>query len=166
MYQRQHQDRVPEARSVGYRASVRRGAMHLERGVATPSSHNGKARFFASLRGLRTANSRMKEMLKLSRSPVVVAFDKVDCSAGQPLSIGNYAFRSSQAEIPEKIKNIAWLGASVNTLADHIVHLLRIRKRAIALPNDVEVAEMKIGREPDIAHGFLLVDLGAQRHRL
>jgi hypothetical protein len=28
------------------------------------------------------------------------------------------------------------------------------------------VAEMKIGREPDIAHGFLLVDLGAQRHRL
>ena len=105
-------------------------------------------------------------MLKLSRSLVVVAFDKVDCSAGQPLSIGNYAFRSSQAEIPEKIKGIAWLGASVNTLADYIVHLLRIRKRAIALPNDVEVAEMKIGREPDIAHGFLLVDLGAQRHRL
>jgi hypothetical protein len=28
------------------------------------------------------------------------------------------------------------------------------------------VAEMKIGREPDIAHGFILVDLGAQRHRL
>jgi hypothetical protein len=108
----------------------------------------------------------MKEMLKLSRSPVVVAFDKVDCSAGQPLSIGNYAFRSSQAEIPEKIKNIAWLGASVNTLADYIVHLLRIRKRAIAVPNDVEVAEMKIGREPDIAHGFILVDPRAQRHRL
>ena len=73
-------------------------------------------------------------MLKLSRSPVVVAFDKVDCPAGQPLSIGNYAFWSSQAEIPEKIKNIAWLGASVNTLADYIVHLLRIRKRAIAAP--------------------------------
>jgi hypothetical protein len=105
-------------------------------------------------------------MLKLSRSPVVVAFDKVDCSAGQPLSIGKYAFRSSQAEIPEKIKNIAWLGASVDTFADHIVHLLRIRKRAIAVLNDVEVAEMKIGREPDTAHGFILVDLRAQRHRL
>jgi hypothetical protein len=26
------------------------------------------------------------------------------------------------------------------------------------------VAEMKIGREPDIVHGFILVDLGAQRH--
>ena len=25
---------------------------------------------------------------------------------------------------------------------------------------------MKIGREPDIAHGFILVDLRAQRHRL
>ena len=63
-------------------------------------------------------------MLKLSRSPVVVAFDKVDCSAGQPLSIGDYAFRTSEAEIPEEIKNIVWLGASVDTLADHIVHLL------------------------------------------
>lgn len=67
---------------------------------------------------------------------------------------------------PREKKNIAWLGASVNTLADHIVHLLRISKRAIAVPNDVEVAEMKIGREPDIAHGFILVDHGAQRHRL
>jgi hypothetical protein len=28
------------------------------------------------------------------------------------------------------------------------------------------VAEMKIGREPDIAHGFILVDLRAQRHRI
>ena len=105
-------------------------------------------------------------MLKLSRSPVVVAFDKVDCSAGQPLSIGNYAFRSSQAEIPEKIKDIAWLGASVDTLADRVVHLLHARKGTIAIPNNVEVAEMKIGREPDIAHGFILVDLRAQRHRL
>jgi hypothetical protein len=25
---------------------------------------------------------------------------------------------------------------------------------------------MKIGREPDTAHGFILVDLRAQRHRL
>jgi ABC-type Zn2+ transport system substrate-binding protein/surface adhesin len=105
-------------------------------------------------------------MLKLSRSPVVVAFDKVDCPAGQTLSIGGHTLRSSEAEIPEKIKDIAWLGASVDTFADHIVHLLRIRKRAIAVPNDVEVAEMKIGREPDIAHGFILVDLRAQRHRL
>jgi hypothetical protein len=27
------------------------------------------------------------------------------------------------------------------------------------------VAEMKIGREPDAAHGFILVDLRTRRHR-
>jgi hypothetical protein len=105
-----------------------------------------------------------KEMLKLSRSPVVVAFDKVNCPAGQPLSIGSHMFRSSHAEIPKEIKNIVWFSASVDTLADHVVHFLRIPKRTIAVPNNVEVAEMKIGREPDTAHGFILVDLRTRRH--
>ena len=105
-------------------------------------------------------------MLKLSRSSVVVAFDKVDCPAGQTLSIGGHALRSSEAEIPEEIENIVWFGASVDTLADRVVHLLHARKGTIAIPNNVEVAEMKIGREPDTAHGFILVDLRAQRHRL
>ena len=105
-------------------------------------------------------------MLKLSRSSVVVAFDKVDCPAGQPLSIGGHALRSSEAEIPEEIEDIVWFGASVDTLADRVVHLLHARKGTIAIPNNVEVAEMKIRREPDTAHGFILVDLRAQRHRL
>lgn len=105
-------------------------------------------------------------MLKLARSPVVVAFDKVDGPASQPLSIGGHTFRSSQAEVPEEIENIVRFGASVDTLADRFVHLLRVRKRTIAVPNDVEVAEMKIGGEPDTAHTLILVDLGACRRHL
>ena len=104
-------------------------------------------------------------MLKLSRSSVVVAFDKVDCPAGQPLSIGSHTFRSSHAEIPKEIKNIVWFSASVDTLADRVIHLLHARKGTIAIPNNVEVAQMKIGREPDTAHGFILVDLRTRRHR-
>jgi hypothetical protein len=56
-YQRQHQGRAPEAHPVGCHASVRRGATSLGLGVATLSSHNGKARFSASLRGPRTTDS-------------------------------------------------------------------------------------------------------------
>lgn len=100
-----------------------------------------------------------KKMLKLARSPVVVAFDEVDGPAGQPLSIGGHTFRPSQAEISEEIKSIVRLGASVDALADRFVHLRRVCKRTIAVPNDVEVAEMKIRREPDTAHGLILVDL-------
>ena len=99
-------------------------------------------------------------MLKLARSPVVIAFDEVDGPAGQPLSIGGHTFRSSQAKIPEEIENIVRFGASVDALADRFVHFVRVRKGTIAVPNDVEVAEMKVGGEPDTAHGFILVDPG------
>jgi len=98
-------------------------------------------------------------MLKLARRPVVVAFDKVDDPANQPLSIGGHAVGSSEAEISEEIKSIVRFGASVDTLADRFVHLLRVGKRTVAVPNDVEVAEMKVGGEPDTAHGLILVDL-------
>ena len=80
---------------------------------------------------------------------------------------GGHTFRPSQAKIPEEIENIVRLGTSVDTLADRFIHLLRVRKRTIAVPNNVEVAEMKIRREPDTAHGFILVDPGlivAGRH--
>ena len=105
-------------------------------------------------------------MLKLSRRPVVVAFDKVDGPANQPLSIGGHAVRSSETEISEEIKSIVRFGASVDALADRFVHLLRVCKRTIAVPNDVEVAEMKIRSEPDTAHGIIFVDLRTQRRRL
>jgi len=97
-------------------------------------------------------------MLKLACGSVVIAFDEVDGPAGQPLSINGHTFRSTEAEIPEEIENIVRFGASVDALADRFVHLLRVCKWTIAVPNDVEVAEMKIGREPDTAHGIILVD--------
>lgn len=100
-----------------------------------------------------------KEMLVLARRPVVVAFDKVDGPARQPLSIGGHAVRSSEAEISEEIESIVWLGGCVDALADRFVHLLGVRKGTIAVPNDAEVAEMKVGGEPDAAHGLILVDL-------
>lgn len=104
-------------------------------------------------------------MLKLARRPVVVAFDKGDGPANQPLSIGGHAVRSSEAEISEEIKSIVRFGASVDALADRFVHLLRVSKRRIAVPNNVEVAEMKIGREPNTAHGIIFVDRRTLRRR-
>jgi len=102
-------------------------------------------------------------MLKLARRPVVVAFNKVDGPANQPPSIGGHAVRPTEAEISEEIKSIVRFGASVDTLADRFVHLLRVSKRTIAVPNDVEVAEMKVGGEPDTAHALILVHLVDRR---
>jgi len=95
----------------------------------------------------------------------VVAFDKVNCPAGQPLSIGSHTFRSSHAEIPQGNKEYRLVSASVDTLADRVIHLLHARKGRLQYRNNVEVAQMKIGREPDTAHGFILVDLRTRRHR-
>jgi len=82
----------------------------------------------------------------------VIAFDKMDRLAGQALPVGNHLFRSSQAKVPKEIENVVRLHAGVHAVRDCIVHCLHICKRAIAVPNDIEVPEMEVRREPDAAH--------------
>jgi hypothetical protein len=82
----------------------------------------------------------------------VIAFDKMDRLTGQALSIGNHVLCPPQAKVPKEIENVVRLNAGVHAVCDCIVHGLHVRKRAIAVPNDIEVPEVEVGREPDITH--------------
>jgi len=91
-------------------------------------------------------------MLLRSRNLVVNAFDKVDRLTGQALSIGNHLLCPSQAKVPKDIEHVVRLNAGVYAVCDCIVHGLHARKKAIAVPNDIEVPQVEVGREPDIMH--------------
>jgi hypothetical protein len=82
----------------------------------------------------------------------VIAFDKMDRLTSEALSIGNHLLCSSQTKVSKEIENVVRLNAGVHALCDCIVHGLHARKRAIAVPNDIEVPEVEVGREPDITH--------------
>jgi hypothetical protein len=67
--------------------------------VARPDPHRivAKYNFLFRYVYLRQNTPGGKEMLLLSRSLVVIAFNKVDCLTGQALPIGNHLLRSPQA---------------------------------------------------------------------
>jgi hypothetical protein len=96
-------------------------------------------------------------MLELSHCFVVIAFSEVDSPARQPLPIGGYLFCLSHAEVAEKIEDVIRLDTRIHTVRNRIVHLLRVCKRTVAVPNDVEVSEVEVGREPNVTHTFILV---------
>ena len=95
-------------------------------------------------------------MLEFSCNLVVIALNKVDCPAGQPLPISGHLFRSPHAKVAKEIENIIRLNARIHSAEDSSVHLLRICKWTIAVPNDVEVSEVKVGREPNVMHNLIL----------
>lgn len=105
-------------------------------------------------------------MLEFSRALVVVAFDEVDCFAVDPLAIGRDLFDSPQAEISKEIEHVIRLHTFVQTVCDHLVHFLSSRKGTIAVPNDIEVTEVKVGCEPNIAHSLFSCSLVPMLHTL
>jgi hypothetical protein len=91
-----------------------------------------------------------KDALRFARHFVVVSLDKMDRLAVQKLAIRSHLFNAAHAKIPKKIESIVWLDERVHPIRDARIHLFRVLKRAIAIANDVEVPEVKIGCEPGI----------------
>jgi hypothetical protein len=96
-------------------------------------------------------------MLELSCRLVVIAFDKMNRFAVQPLAIGCYVFRSPQTEIAEEIQNVICFRTCIHAVRDCIVHFMSVLERTIAVPDDVEMSEVKVGREPNVTHLSMLV---------
>jgi hypothetical protein len=78
----------------------------------------------------------------------------MDSLAGKPFPVSCHLFRSTQTEIPKEVDDIIWLDARIHSVSDCVVHLVQIRKWTIAVPNNVEVPEVKVRREPRISHSF------------
>lgn len=96
-------------------------------------------------------------MLELSHYFVVIAFSEMDSPARQPFPIGGYLFRLSHAEVTEKIKDVIRLDTRIHTVRNRIVHLLNVCEGTVAVPNDVEMSEVEVGREPNVTHNLILV---------
>ena len=105
---------------------------------------------------LRQRTPRGKSTLKFARHLVVIAFNEMDLFTVQTLSIGRHLFNAAHTEIAEEIQRVVCLDALVHPIRDARIHLFRARKRTIAIADDVEVPEVKIGREPRI--GISLLD--------
>jgi hypothetical protein len=78
----------------------------------------------------------------------------MDSLAGKPFSVSCYVLRSTQTEISQEVDDIIWLDARIHSVCDCVVHLVQIRKWTIAVPNNVEVPEVKVRREPRFSHSI------------
>lgn len=101
-------------------------------------------------------------MLEFPRSLIVISLDEVDCLAGEALPIRDASFHASKAEVSHEVEDIIWLDAGIHTLNERIVHLLCTGKRTFAVPDDVEVPEMKIGCEPYVPHTVIFTSVAMQ----
>jgi len=99
-----------------------------------------------------------KDALGFARHFVVVSLDKMDRLAVQELAIRSHLFNAAHAKIPKEIERIVWLDVRVHPIRDGHIHLFRVRKRTIAIANDIEVPEVKIGCEPGIGHVPIMKD--------
>ena len=88
----------------------------------------------------------------------MVSLNKMDRLAVQALAIGRHLFNVPHAEIPKEIEGIVRLDVRVHPIRDVRIHLFRARKRTVAVANDVEVPEVKVGREPRIGHISIMKD--------
>jgi len=122
--------------------------------MARPDSHCVMAKHNSLLRYVNLGQHAPtgEEILLRSGDLVVIALDEMDRLAGQALPIGDHLLRSPQAEVPKEIENVVWPYAGVHAVDNCNVHRQYIRKRAIAIPNDIEVPEMEVRREPDATH--------------
>lgn len=59
----------------------------------------------------------------------------------------------ADAEISEEVQNVVRFCTHVKTFQNLLIHFLYILEWAIAVTNDVLVAEMKVSGEPNIVHG-------------
>jgi hypothetical protein len=99
-----------------------------------------------------------KDTLGFACHFVMVSFDKMYRLAVQPLAIGRDFFNAAHAKVPKEIERIVWLDLRVHPIRYARIHLFRVLKRTIAIANDVEVSEMKIGCEPGIGHVPIMKD--------
>ena len=88
----------------------------------------------------------------------MVSLNKMDRLAVQALAIVRHLFNVPHAEIPKEIERIVRLDVRVHPIHDVRIHLFRARKRTIAIADDVEVPEVKIGCEPGIGHVPIMKD--------
>jgi hypothetical protein len=86
----------------------------------------------------------------------MVSLDKMDRLAIQALAIGRDLFDAAHAEITEEIQHVVWLDTLVHPIHDARDHLFRGLERSIAVANDIEVPEVKVGREPSISHTLIM----------
>lgn len=98
-------------------------------------------------------------MLEFPRSLIVIPLDEVDCLAGDTLSVRSDLFLISKAEVSQKVENIIWLHAGIHTFNKRSIHFLRTGKRTFAVPDDVEVSEVKICCEPHVPHTVIFSSL-------
>jgi hypothetical protein len=106
--------------------------------------------------GQRTPGS--KDALGFARHFVVVSLDKMDRLAVQELAIRSHLLNASHAKIPKKIERIVWLDVRVHPIRDARIHLFSVLKRTLAIADDVEVSEVKIGCKPGIGHVLIMKD--------
>ena len=88
----------------------------------------------------------------------MVSLNKMDRLAVQALAIGRHLFNVPHAEIPKEIERIVRLDVRVHPIRDVRIHLFRARERSIAVADDIEVPEVKIGCEPGIGHVPIMKD--------
>ena len=65
-------------------------------------------------------------MLKLPRRLIVIAVDEMDGIASQSVTIRRHAVVLAEAEISKEINRVVWLHAGVQSIHNHLIHLLRI----------------------------------------
>src|ERR1035437_2668707 len=99
-----------------------------------------------------------EEILELSRDLVMISVNEMDRLAAEALAVGRDLFNAAHAKIPKEIERIVLLDVCVHPIQDERIHLFRARKRTIAVADDVEVPEVKIGREPRVGHISIMKD--------
>src|SRR5665213_2111935 len=90
--------------------------------------------------------------MKTPRRLVVIAVYEMDGLASQPVAVCRHVVVLAETKISEETKRVVGLHAGVQSIHNHLIHLSRIRERAIAISNDVEVSKVKVGRKPSVGH--------------
>ena len=122
--------------------------------MAPPDAHGVVAKDDALIAdmNLRKGAPRGKEGLTLTSRLIVISLDEMDRLARDSIAMSLYVLRASETKISEEIKGISWLHAGIQSFDHGFVHFSRVRKRAIAEADDIEMPEMKICSEPSISH--------------
>jgi hypothetical protein len=101
---------------------------------------------------------RREDLLYLPRRPVVVSVNEMDCLAGDLIAIEGDGLWAAHAEVSEEIEHVIRLDQRIQTLQDGRVHLSRVCERTVAVANDIEVPQMKVGRKPNVSHNDVFAD--------
>ncbi len=101
---------------------------------------------------------RREDLLYLPGRPVVVSVNEVDRLAGDLIAIEGDGLWASHAEVSEEIEHVIWLDQRIQTLQDGGIHLPRVSERTVAVANDIEVPQMKVGRKPGVSHNAVFAE--------